>query len=137
LKPSPVVSVINLPTTSCAGKPVSLIASSAANYVWNTGAVDNVATVGPSTTTSYILIGTNAQGFTGQAVQQITVFQNPLVSITAVCNTICVGESEQLTGSVANSYQWMSNNIFIKTNPVLVSPNVSTTYTLMGTDNSG
>ena len=137
VKPSPVVSIINLPPTSCAGKPVNLIASGANNYVWNTGAIGNVATVSPTANTTYTVVGTNSQGCSSQATQLITVFNNPQVTISALRNTICVGESEQLLASGAVNYQWMSNSIYIQSNPVIVTPNVSTTYTVMGTDNNG
>ena len=137
VKPSPVVSIINIPTTGCAGKSMTLVATGANNYVWNTGAVGQVAIVTPTGNTSYTVIGTNSQGCSAQSSQLVTVFPNPLVAGNVARNQICLGESEQLTGSGANSYTWTANSIYIVANPVIVTPNTSTTYTVEGKDNNG
>jgi hypothetical protein len=83
------------------------------------------------------VIGSNAAGCTGNMVQQITVLANPVVSGSVDRADICRGESATLTGSGAVSYQWASPSLFVQSPVANVSPNVSTTYTLTGSDNNG
>jgi hypothetical protein len=57
---------------------------------------------------------------------QVNVVANPL--------TVCAGQSSTLTASGAVNYNW--NNGQFLGNPFVVTPNVTTTYTVVGTDNN-
>ncbi len=81
--------------------------------------------------------GTNAQGCAGTASVMLATLANPTVTATGGNNSICVGETATLTGSGATTYQWVSSSSFLQANPAFVSPNASTTYTVIGTDNFG
>jgi hypothetical protein len=50
---------------------------------------------------------------------------------------MCAGETQTLTGSGANTYQWAANTLFIVAPSALISPNVTTTYTLTGVNAQG
>ncbi len=134
---APSIAVFADKQTVCSGQPAVLTALGASTYTWSTGANTNFITVAPTTNTSYSVIGSNAAGCNGNMVQQITVLANPVVSGSLDRAEICRGESATLTGSGAVSYQWASSSLFVQSPIANVSPNVSTTYTLTGTDNNG
>ncbi len=134
---APSIAVFSDKQTVCSGQPAVLTALGASTYTWSTGANTNFITVAPTTNTSYSVIGSNAAGCTGNMVQQITVLANPVVSGSVDRADICRGESATLTGSGAVSYQWASPSLFVQSPVANVSPNVSTTYTLTGSDNNG
>ncbi len=142
VNPAPSIYVIANKATVCAGSPANITAFGATSYTWSNGNNNNIITVSPTANTNYTVLGTNAQGCTGFAVQSISV--TPLPTVTAsssLPNEMCVKETAVLTaaGSPAISYQWLSNtSSFIMTgNPISVSPNQTTTYTLTATDVNG
>ncbi|MCW3086126.1 MAG: hypothetical protein JWP12_3492 [Bacteroidetes bacterium] len=114
----------------CSGQTANLSASGADSYTWSAGPTPTgagTADVSPATTTSYTVTGT-AAGCSGTAVATVTV--NPLPVITINPDTICAGESGTLTAAGAATYVWNTGAI---TNPLTVSPSVTTTYTVTGT----
>lgn len=86
----------------------------------------------PGTYTVSLLV-TNLAG-TSLTNNTINVVPQPTVSITAINNPICNGETSTLTANGAISYTWTSltTNSFIT-----VTPNVSTSYTVIGTNGNG
>ncbi|MCC6369492.1 MAG: T9SS type A sorting domain-containing protein [Bacteroidia bacterium] len=141
VKPSPVVSAsATFPAAICAGKSINILASGATSYIWNNGSTGPLITVSPSVNTTYTVIGTTA-GCNGTAVQAITVYSLPVVSVSALNGgAICLGEYTTLTGSGAAglSYVWTSNTgLTIPTAVALVNPQVTTNYTLTGTNANG
>ena len=120
----------------CAGSPVQLTATGASNYTWSTGSNLNTISVAPTTATTYSVIGQSGN-CDNQVTQFINVNQLPTVSASTERTDICKGESVLLTGAGAATYQWLANTIFLAAPQVMVTPNVSTTYTLVGTDGNG
>jgi len=127
-------------TTICFGGTAILSAIGAVQYQWNTGQNTASISVNPTVTTTYIVTGYNASGFTDY--DTVTVFVNPLPIVTATSNpsTICPGATSQLEAGGAYTYVWSSNIPDISLNgqnnlpnPV-VSPLVSTVYTVTGID---
>lgn len=80
------------------------------------------------------LTAANASG-TSSATVAITVNPGPTVSVTSSQQTICVGNTTSLTGTGAGSFNWQPGNL--SGSPVIVSPAVTTTYTLTGTNAFG
>jgi gliding motility-associated-like protein len=80
------------------------------------------------------LTATNINGSTN-ATQVITVNPAPNIIVTATPTTICVGQSSTLNASGASTYVWNPGNIS-GSSPV-VSPTVTTTYTVVGTSPAG
>lgn len=70
----PVVTLQANKTTICNGQTVNLVASGASSYAWNNGlTAGSTKTVNPSTTTQYIVTGTDANGCTGADTISIVV----------------------------------------------------------------
>lgn len=123
------VTTVNSPTI-CAGATAALTAGGATTYTWSTGATSTgvtTADASPVTTTSYTVTGTTA-GCTSTAVSTVTV--NPLPVVTVNSPTICNGSSATLTANSATTYAWSTGST---TNPLVVSPTTSTSYTVTGT----
>ena len=117
--------------TVCAGTSVTLSGSGASTYTWNNNVQDGVAFT-PSTTQTYTVTGTDANGCTNTAQVQVAV--NALPTVSAGQNqAVCAGTSVTLSGSGAASYTW-NNGV---TNAVAFTPNATTTYTVTGTDANG
>jgi hypothetical protein len=122
----------------CIGNSATLTAGGATTYSWSTGSSATSIIVSPTITTNYILSGTNsANGCFGNINKSITVNPLPIVSANTSNSIIC-GPPYQgtaiLTGSGANTYTWNSTATTVT---IAVSPSVTTSYTLTGTDVNG
>ena len=115
----------------CAGSSVTLNGSGANTYTWNNG-VTNGTSFTPTTTQTYTVNGTGANGCHG--IAQVTVTVNPLPTVSGGSNqSICAGSSVTLGGSGASTYTW-NNNV---QNGISFVPNATLTYTLTGVDTNG
>lgn len=137
VNPSPVVSIFADKINVCKGKSATLFAYGASNYNWSTLSNSTQIVVTPTTTTSYTVIGTNAFGCSGQAVQQVSVLPQPNVVAAGTSTSMCVGETVTLQASGAATYQWLTPAVYIQAAQAIVSPNTTTTYSLTGTDANG
>jgi hypothetical protein len=131
------VTVTVTPTnpTICMGDSVLLTASGAIIYSWSpsTGlSSTNGASVyaSPTSTTTYVVTGTDG-GNTGSA--SVTVTVNPLPTAYAGADqTICLGQSANLTAFGGGTYLWSNLAMSQSTN---VTPTTTTTYTVTVTSN--
>jgi hypothetical protein len=121
------------PATICTGGS-SLLSSNAISNLWNPGALVGSPTVSPVTTTTYSLTGTDANGCTATTTIEIVVNGSPVVSASASPSTICEGSSSVLTGGGAATYAWDPGALV---GSPTVSPIVTTTYSVTGTDANG
>jgi hypothetical protein len=126
--------VVNNPSI-CFGSSVTLIASGATTYSWNTGATTDSISVSPTSTTTYSVTGTATGGCSGNSTAVVTV--NVLPAISASSNvpgdSICSGEQVILNGSGGLSYTWSGG----VSDGVIFSPSTTQTYTVTGTDANG
>ncbi|MDP3143820.1 MAG: hypothetical protein Q8N66_00335, partial [Bacteroidota bacterium] len=133
--PIPIITAVASPTAICIGASSTLSATGATSYTWNPGALtgSNIA-VTPTTTTTYTVFGSNG---TCSNTQTVTVIVNPLpVLIVAASPTaICSGASASLTASGAAAYNWLPGAM--AGSLVVVSPTITTTYTVIGTSALG
>lgn len=111
----------------CDGGSATLTASGATSYNWGSS-VTPVAVFTPSSTTTYTVIGTD--GNNCKKVATHTVTWNPLPSIFAFPGAICPGNSYTLTPSGAATYSYSSGS-------PIVSPTITTTYSIIGTSSVG
>jgi gliding motility-associated-like protein len=117
----------------CEGDNITLTATGAATYLWNTGETTSAISVQPSAISSYWVIGTDVNGCDDTDTVTISVFSLPAVS--AIPSTICAGDQALLTASGALTYTWQPGNI--TGDSVIVTPNLTTTYTVTGMDANG
>ncbi|HCQ30470.1 MAG TPA: hypothetical protein DIU39_09300 [Flavobacteriales bacterium] len=115
VNPLPTVAANASPATSiCQGDQVTLTGSGASTYTWNNGVVDGVPFT-PSSTTTYTVTGTDANGCSNS--DQITITVNncsqPLASFTPSATSICEGDSitftDNSTGTNISAWNWTFN----------------------------
>ena len=83
------LTVVTMPTLSvtastdkiCWGNSATLTAEGASTYIWSTNEVSSSATVSPTTTTTFTVVGTNSDICESQAVITVTVNILPSVSL--------------------------------------------------------
>ena len=130
---SPTLTASAGPATICSGSSSTLSASGALSYTWMPGNLSGAAVVvSPTATTIYTVTGTNASGCSSSTTLALTVNPAPNVGIVASSNSVCAGFPVLLTGTGAVSYSWQPGGL---SGPVVtVAPNVTTTYTVTGTN---
>jgi hypothetical protein len=109
--------------TICSGQSFTLVGSGGVTYSYSSGPV-----VAPPNSSSYLITGTGANGCTSSAVSIVTVFQNPNLVVTN--GAICIGQSFTMSVSGASTYTYSSGS-------PIVSPTVTTTYSISGTSSVG
>lgn len=137
--PLPTVSVNSATLCYGATEPAVLVPAGAATYSITGGSF----TVNPAATTSYSVSGTDINGCASSntAVANVQVLTSlPNIGITG-SNSICVNETAMLSVQGANTYTWTfisPNGPMWSYNSALnVSPGVTTTYSVQGTDHNG
>jgi hypothetical protein len=133
----PAIQIFAPSSAICAGQSIVLSAFGSANsYAWDNGALTSLNVVSPLITTTYNVIGTNSYSCTNVANVVVNVNQAPQINVSGSLD-ICRGESGALTGLGADTYTWSSQTSFIQTNPIAPYPQLSTSYTVSGTDANG
>ena len=139
------VTVNGLPTVTtsdvsvCLGGSVNITANGAATYSWSPGTFLNATTGAtvistPTANISYTVTGTDANGCQNTAVSNVTVSGNAPINAGPDV-TLCIGESTTLTATGGVTYSW-DNGLGVGNN-FNISPAVTTTYIVNGTDASG
>ncbi|MDO8998508.1 MAG: glycine-rich protein, partial [Bacteroidota bacterium] len=127
----------------CENNTTTLTVVGTATINWYSSATSTVVlATGPTYNTPTLTVGnytyyaasTNTCGEGSRAAISISVNANP--TVTAVSNTslICTGQTATLTASGANTFTW---NTAATTTVIAVSPTVTTSYTVTGTDANG
>jgi len=119
--------VINVASGAvCPGNSFTLAPTGAVSYTYSGGS--DVVT--PSSTTSYSITGTDANGCTStlSAVATVTVDAVLPVAITGT-NAVCAGQAAVLTAGGASTYSWSSG---VTDATISVSPTGNTVYTVTG-----
>jgi hypothetical protein len=126
------LSVAASSSSICQGESTTLTAVGADNYVWNTGQTGASIVVSPSVSTTYTVTGTVLSGCSATASVSVNVKAKPVVTVSASSTTVCPGSSTTLTANGASAYIWSTG----KTGgSIMVSPSVTTTYSVTGTTN--
>jgi gliding motility-associated-like protein len=139
VNPIPSLTVVASPTTVCSGNSTTL-AGTATNggpfvSVWNPGTIaGNTAVVSPATNTTYTWSVTNSFGCSNTATISINVTITPTVIASASVLTICAGSTTSLLATGATSYTW--NPGALSGGTVSVTPTITTTYTVIGSNGS-
>lgn len=133
--------VITAPASSCPGQLITLSATGADSYSWNTGPISSTIIENFNNTTTYTVTGTNTNGC--QQIQSVTVnaIALPIITVSATATTICEGQSVTLTVSGAlqqGEYEWTANGFTMGTGQSkIISPPQTTTYNVIGTTYAG
>jgi hypothetical protein len=133
VNPLPTVSASAIDSVLCNGDSTIVNGSGALTYTW-TGGVTNGTAFYPGSTTTYTVMGTDANGCTNWSVQTITVNPLPTLTFTTTVPLLCIGQTATITASGASTYTW---NTSANTAAIVVSPTTSTTYTVDVTDVNG
>ncbi len=144
------VTVNALPTVSagldqsmCPAGNVPLNGTGAVSYVWSggpglscTNCQSPIAT--PAVTTTYFLVGTDANGCFNFDTVVVTVAPN--LTITASADqTICLGDSALITTTGTGNYVWSPSGTLSNSSlqSPMATPLATTTYTIVVTDLAG
>lgn len=137
--PQPVVNVAsNSPV--CQGANITLTATGSGStapytYVWTGGSTTNPLVVPATTSTTFAVTVTDANGCTRTTSSAVTVNPAPIAAITGD-DMICLGESTTLTASGGGTYLWSANAGGVTTAAVTVSPTTTTTYVVTVTNST-
>lgn len=144
------VNVVALPAVSagldseiCAGATTTLVGTGATSYTWGVGVsiigLNASVSVQPNTTTTYTVIGTDANGCINTDMVVVTVNPLPVVTASVNDNSICIGEEVTLSATGLTNYNWTSaQDIDSPSSNITTStPEASTIYTVSGTDANG
>ena len=122
------VTVTGQDTSICDGDQIRLNGTGATTYAWDNGVTDNVAFT-PTTTTTYIVEGTDDNGCKNKDTLTITV--NPLPNVGAgIDSTICFEDSLTLNGTGAVTYTWDNGVV----DGQYFAPAATADYIVTGTD---
>lgn len=119
-------------TALCQGQALTLTGSGATTYTWNLGVMDGVSFV-PSSTQTYTVSATDANGCSNSAQVTVDVNALPVVGVNASSTIICQGEQVILSGTGAQLYTWDNGVV----DGVGFAPSATQTYTVTGTSLSG
>ncbi|MEE2700059.1 MAG: gliding motility-associated C-terminal domain-containing protein [Bacteroidota bacterium] len=143
LLPVPSINVTSNPSI-CEGSSVALMATGTNNYTWfpSTGlnsTIGAVVTATPSVSTTYNVVGQDANGCKDTTTTTVSVSPNPVLSVFPSNPTMCMGDTSILYVSGANTYIWSPNIAISSTtvDTVSIFPVVNTTYNVLGIDSLG
>ena len=128
----PVLSIIGT-NSICNGSSVSLTVTGAVSYLWSTASTNSVLAVTPTSNTTYTVTGMSTSGCSTSTIQNVYVNALPLVLVSGT-NSICLGNSANITASGATTYSWSTG---ASTSTLVVSPASNSTYTVIGTNTAG
>lgn len=122
-------------TTICAGQVATLIGYGANSYSWSTGQTTSSIAVSPAFPTTYTLTGINDLSACQNTLTQfVEVLTSPQVVAYANTPVGCPGKTVNILAQGADSYFWSHGVNLAST---IVSPTVTTTYSVVGTNSLG
>ncbi len=132
------VTVVTTPTITinsgaiCIGQTFSMTPGGATSYTFSSGS----STVTPTSNTTYSVTGSVGPGClaTNTAICSVTVNPLPILSTNSSATLMCNTETASLTATGALTYSW---NTGATTSVIAISPTITTSYTVNGTDLNG
>ena len=128
----------------CQGLSAQLTATGGNTYQWMPAAglsntTGSSVTASPTSTTTYIVVGTDNNGCKDSAQTILNILPLPNISATASVADICIGNSSTITSSGATNYNWSPNTGLNQTsgNIVIANPLTTTTYKVIGSISNG
>jgi hypothetical protein len=116
----------------CPSQSTTITSASAyPNFLWSDNTTDNNIVVSPSVTTSYTVSSSSPT----VGCVYYSVFTLSVTNLNVSTGyTICANKSATISASGANSYTWSTS---ANTSSIIVSPSVTTVYTLNANNNGG
>jgi hypothetical protein len=123
-------------TLICEGESVNISApgTGLVSYTWSTGSNNLNITVFPTADSTFIIAATNPSNCVSYDTVFIDVNPLPDLTFTATPALLCVGSQATLTVAGASSYTWDNGP---NSNEFIVSPGVTTVYSVTGTSPFG
>lgn len=118
----------------CIGSSGTITASGATSYTWSTGANSSSIIITPTANVTYTVNGTVGT-CSGSKTVNVIVVANPTVNATSSSSIICTGNSATLIASGGSVYNWNPGGA--TSTAYVVTPTITTTYTLTGSNLSG
>lgn len=136
----PLITILPNPVSICEGDSAVLMASGAVSYSWapSTGLSNpnlDAPSASPSATTVYTVTGTDFNNCSNSATVEVTVKPDPVILVSANPSSICEGDGALLSASGLSSFLWNPGGQ--TTSSILVTPAVTTTYTVAGNAANG
>ena len=130
----PIINTSISNTSICIGQQTATLTASGSNsYTWSTTQTGITIASSPTVTTTYTVVGTNANGCYNYTTATVQVNNLPIISATSA--SICLGQqTATLNASGANTYTWSNNQTG---NSITQNPLINTTYSVIGTDANG
>lgn len=115
----------------CSGNSFTMNPTGASTYTYSSGS----AIVSPTVNSTYNVVGTSSLGCVSSntAVSSVTISAAPILSFVGT-NSVCIGSSTSFTANGASTYSWSTG---APTPSVSVSPTITTTYSVVGTNTLG
>ena len=131
---APIINIIASSASVCPNASVSLTATGGISYNWGPGSTNSTIAINPTVSATYSVIGTTTFGCQKSASVTISVFPKPTLSLSVNNPSICAGNSVLLTSSGAQTFSWSTAST---SNSILVTPTVTTSYSVTGTNTFG
>jgi hypothetical protein len=146
VNPLPTIAVSADENILCAGQYANLTAGGGTSYTWDASQgtdpdPEAEVSVNPGSTTTYTVTGTDENGCSNTAMIMITV--NPLPNVIAIpfSDTLCAGRSTTISATGGVTYSWTAtpgpNPVPANGPGIYITPPVTTTYVVTGTDANG
>ena len=98
---APNVTAMVIPNSICANQVATVMGSGAVSYVWDNGVIDSTPFVG-TTTTTYQVIGTDAQGCTATSTAQLMV-NNIATNLVIATSSTTINQTDGTTVNYTNN----------------------------------
>jgi hypothetical protein len=132
----PTLTATSSSSAICSGNTLALNGLGAPTYTWAGGvnSITNNIAFYPVATQQYTLYGTNACG-TASTMITVTVNPTPTLITSSTPTAVCEGRSATLTVTGAATYSWAAASAPGAT--LIISPSVSSSYSVTGISNAG
>lgn len=120
----------------CIGNTFNMTPTGANAYVYSS--VFSGVTPSASGVYNYSVVGTSTNGcISNTAIASVTVYALPSLSVAVTRTSICVKQTSSLTAAGAATYTWNLSTPTASNAAITVTPQVTTIYSVTGTDAKG
>jgi hypothetical protein len=121
-------------STICPSTPIGLNVTGANSYSWSNGGNGTSTTVTPVVSSVYSVTGTDANGCIGSGTASVVTKVAPVISIAPASASVCLFASANFSATGAVTFTWSTGALL---DNISVSPTVSTTYSVSGSNTLG